>query len=503
MPDYEVTDPKSGKTLVVSGATPPTEAELTEIFSQFDTAAPSTPKATTPATDTPAPWSMDMLAQTAKRTADPAIGALKGAANTAIGLGEAAYRYVPGVAAVSDAVGDVIAPDTKPGAAAFTAARESVQPSNAAQQAGYTVEQVGEFFLPVGHTKKAKAALEIARSGGLALAQSGSPAIAGVTAALTAAVPGAGAAKRAASKLQAGAEKTVAQALGATKEWAKSEAGKLAPEMLARGVKGSRAAMYEQAVSKSQSAGRRLGALYTTAAQGGATVPGLALRGELQFAKDGLMVTGRSGQPVPIAGAERVIKKLDALETFVEKLGDDVPLDKAAKIKTAWDRIVAKAGLYGPKAAANATDAADAWAIREGAGALRTLMQSANQDIAALSKEYAFWKGLKDVLKATELRTQAQSGGLQAAIGATTGGLSGMATGDSVGQSLTNAFVGAAAGRQFVKLVQSPWWRTAVSGPLKAEMAKALATGSKGHATSVMGRILSALPAQAKQAIAN
>ena len=486
----------------------PGDATDAEIASALETLVPPTPNA--PATaqaaeDTAAPWSLDALAKTAQRTADPGIGAAKGAVNSLIGLGEAVYRHVPGVAAVSDAVGDLIAPDTKPGAAAFTAAREAVQPTNAAQRAGYTAEQIGEFFLPgpAGKGKIAKAALEVGKSGALTLAQTGSPATAGVSAGLTAVLPGvAKVGAGVASKLARGAEKTVAQALGATKEWAKSDAAKLAPEMLRRGVSGSREKMAELAASKSQEAGRRLGALYSAAAQQGVTVPGLAIRGELQFAKDGLMMADRNGAMIPIAGAERVIKRLDQLEAFVAKLGDDIPIDKAAKIKTLWDKIVAKAGLYGPKAAANATDAADAWAIREGTSAIRTMIDTARPDITALAKEYSFWKGLKDVLKATDLRTQAQGGGLLAGVTSASGAASGFASGDDLGDSLTRAFVGAAAGRQFVKLVQSPWFRTSVSGPLKANLAKALASGNQGQATSIVGQMISALPAQAKQALA-
>lgn len=445
----------------------------------------------------PEPWSVDMLAQAARTTSDPAVGALKGAANTVIGLGEAAYDYIPGVSTVADYVAGGSA---KP---MYAAAREMVQPEGAAQQAGYTGEQVGEFFLPLpgAKAKLAKTALEAAKAGVLTQAQTADPLASGVSAALTAVVPGAAAVTRGAGALKAGAEKTVTQALGATKEWAKAEAAKLAPEMLRRGVKGSREAMAAQAATRSAEAGRRLGAAYQTAAQAGQTVPGLVIRGELQFAKDGLMVADAAGKMVPIPGAERVLRKLDVLEQFVETLGDDIPVDKAAKIKTAWDRIVAKSGLYGPKAASTATDSADAWAIREGAGSFRQLLNSVNPDIAALNKEYSFWIGLKKVLKATELRTQAQSGGLMQGITTAVGGGTGFASGDSAGSRLTNAFVGAAAGRNFIKLVQSPWWRTSVSGPLKNELAGALASGSAEKATAILGSIISALPSQARQAL--
>lgn len=47
MPDYEVTDAKTGKTLILTGDSPPTEAELAEIFGQYET-EPAKAEAPTP-----------------------------------------------------------------------------------------------------------------------------------------------------------------------------------------------------------------------------------------------------------------------------------------------------------------------------------------------------------------------------------------------------------------------------------------------------------------------
>jgi hypothetical protein len=56
--------------------------------------------------------------------------------------------------------------------------------------------------------------------------------------------------------------------------------------------------------------------------------------------------------------------------------------------------------------------------------------------------------------------------------------------------------LGGLAGGQFVKLVQSPAFRSQVSAPLKNYLADALASGSAGRVTSATQRILAALPAQ-------
>lgn len=423
-----------------------------------------------------------------KANMDPAIGAAKGLGNTVFGLGKVVRDYTP-VGRISDAI--------MPGA--FNDRPEALKPSNAAQQLGYTAEQIGEFFIPGGAAGKLGKAAEIAKSGVLTGLQGGGAPEMGIAAGLTAALPAVGgAAARLSRGLRTGAEKAEAQALGATKEWAKSEAAKLAPGMLERGVRGSREAMLEQATAASKEAGKRLGAAYKAAAEAGQTVSGPVIRGELQFAKDGLMVPNATGQMIPIAGAEGVLKKLDKLENFVTQLGDDIPVDHAHKIKTLWDRVVAKAGLYGPKAMANATDQEAAWAIREGAGSFRQLLNDV-PDVAALNKEFAFQAGLRDVLKETLKRTQAQGGGLLAGTTSAAGGAAGFASGDDLTDSLTKAFVGAAAGKKFVQLMQSPWWRTTVTAPMKDAMARALASGDKTAAHAVLARMTAALPSQARQ----
>lgn len=434
-----------------------------------------------PASPTPAPESMtDAVVRNAK---DLASGVGAGIANTVFGGGDL-IRRATGMPRIKDE------PDVK----AMT-----TPPDSTAGKAGYYGEQVGEFFLPTGIVGKAGKLAEVAKSGALTLAQSGSPVDAGVSAGLTAVLPGGSAAKRMSGALSEGAEKTVAQALGATKEWAKSEAGKLAPQILERGISGSRQGMLAQARAAVAEVGPKLTQAYKDAAAAGATVNGDVIRGNLQFAAEKLMVKDSAGQRVAIAGTEPVVNKLRQLEDFVETLGTDIPVDKAAFIKTTWDQIVSKAGLFGHKATSSATDNANAWAVREGAGAFRELL-NANPTIEALNKEFGFWKGLRNVLSETEKRTQAQGGGLSAAITGSAGMAAGFASGDSVGDRLEKAFIGGAAGRQVVKLVQSPYWRTTVSAPLKDLLAKSLASGNASQIESVSKVLIRSLPAQLRDA---
>ena len=447
---------------------------------------------------------------------DVAVGAAKGAGNTAVGFGDLAYRYVPGVGRLSDAVQRPIAsafqvmtgasPEARaanaqmprvPAAPQFAAARQDMTPTNTPQKVGFGAEQMAEFFAPTGALGKMALPADVAKSGVLTLAQGGSPTAAGVSAGLTAALPmGAGLVNGASGALKKSAEKDMAQALGATKEWAKSDAAKLAPQMLARGVRGSRATMLARAQDEARSVGSALTDAYQTAAKEGATVPSDLIQGHIQAAARALKVTDATGAARVIPGTERVIAKMDDLAEFVGSLGPDIPVDKAAQIKRTWDQVVSKAGLYGPKATASATDSADAWAIREAAGSFRDLL-NANPTIADLNQEAAFWTKLKNVLRETGKRTQSQRGSLTDAVRGTAGAVAGATMGGPVG-----AGVGTVAGQTLSKILASPAWKTTVTAPMKNALADALASGQADRIASAMGKIAAAMPTEVRLATA-
>lgn len=482
MPTYVVKDP-SGRSVTLTGDSPPSEQELSDIFAKL-------PKAATMPQDAPASNGGSMLT-TAK---DVALGATKGLGNTVYGLGKVVHDYTP-IGRISDAI--------QPGAFEPAAKPPELEPTNTAQRIGHGAEQVAEFFLPTGLAGKAGKVAEVAKAAGLTLAQSGSPASAGVSAALTAAIPGASGINKMSDAFERSAQKEVAQALGATKEWAKSEAAKLAPQILKRGIGGSRQAMLDTAKATAKRVGGNLNNAYEAAAKAGDTVSANIVAGNVQLARDALMATGPSGGKVVIPGTERVVSKLDQLADFVVAQGPDIPVDKAAHIKRTWDKIVSKAGLFGPKATASATDNADAWATKEAANSFRDLLNT-NPDIAALNKEAAFWTGLKNVLTETQKRTQAQAGtGLVAAGTGGAGAVAGALSGDSTSERATNAIIGGIAGRQLTKLLQSPAFRTQVTGPMKMMIADAFASGSATQVAGATQRVLAALPAQLRSQFAN
>lgn len=416
---------------------------------------------------------------------DVGIGAAKGVGNTLFGLGKLVRDYTP-IGRISDAI--------QPGA--FNQRPPEITPTNTAQQIGYTGEQVGEFFVPLSKVAQLGKAGQVARMGVQTLAQSGDHTAAGVSMALSA-VPVGKLASSASKVLRRSAEKTTTQALGATKEWAKVEATKLAPGILERGVKGSRQAMLDTAKAQTKTIGKAIEEVIEDAAARGTIVDGNVARASIQAAKQALMVPTQigTGPKIAIEGAQRAIQKLDRLDTFVEKLGPAIPIEDAQRVKMAWDKIVSKAGLYGPKATSSATDNAEAWAIREAAGSFRALLANASPDLATLNKEFAFWGGLRNVLKETIKRTQAQRGGLTDAVrgagGAVVGATVGGPLGAGAGQFIT---------QQLSKAVASPWWKTTVSAPMKNALADALASGHTGKVLDAMKKITAAMPAQVRTA---
>lgn len=416
---------------------------------------------------------------------DTAKGVRAGAANTVFGGGDLLRRAVGAKRIVNE-------PDVQ---AMMT------PPNSTAGKVGFAGEQIGEFFLPTGMVGKAGKVAEVAKSGALTLAQTRSPLAAGASAALSA-VPFGALAEKASGALKSSAVDTMANSLRATKEWAKVEAEKLAPEMLKRGIGGSLKSLKKQASTMAAKVGANLDEAYTAATAAGEAVPGDVVRGNLQLASDALHTRSAAGVKIPVPSNDEAIKRLAELDAFVEQLGDQIPVDKAAVIKRAFDEVVSKAGLYGPNKMAPASDKASAFAFREAANAFRELLNT-NPTIAELNKEAGFWIGLKDVTSATLKRKVGQTGGLIAAGTGGAGAVAGALSGDSTSDRAAKALVGGMAGRQLVRVLQSPAFLNKVSAPLKNALAEALASGSEARIGVAATRILDSLPAQLSPRLTN
>lgn len=451
------------------------------------------------------------------------IGANKAAENSVIGAAEGMRRYVPGVGRAADAI------HGRDTSGDLAAARAGNQADGAAERIGYGIEQVAEFVaLPTGKGGMVRrVAQEGAQSAALSAAQGGDPITGAVSGAAGPVIArGAQAARpvieRAAGAMREGAEKRVTQALGATKERFKAMAEKIAPDMLERGVPGaagaSRSGLLETAKSKAAIAGKAIDDALTAAK--GEVVQTAPITDALEEAKAAFQIqkrmtvqeAARLGKTanatdvgggmveIPVVLDSRPIRQLSKLQQTLSELGESATVEQIVAVRRVWDDVVARAGGFAHRRSAAfgvpLADQSEAWAKREATTAIRKALSEAQPDLAALNKEFAFWANLRDVLGATQKRTQAQSGGIGQIIvggaGATVGAASGGSLEDSAQSAILGGAIGGAVGRQFMRAVTSPRWRF-VSASVRNKLADALVNGNHGAITAALARANAAL----------
>lgn len=446
--------------------------------------------------------------------ADLGIGAAKGVGDTVATLGSLVHK-IPGVSAAVDALYGT------PGVsqASFREAERVTTPSNTAQTIGKGVEQIAEVLIPGskvaaatrGMRLPARMGAEAVSSAGVSTAQGGDPISAGV---VGAAVPVIGGAlgSRAATALRESAQKKVAQALGAQKERFKAIAEKRAPEILRRGLSGSRQTLLRDATENARAAGAAIDDVLKGA--GDQVVPTQAVVDALEDAKRGFMLdrelsipeamrtgahrqagaqaTNAGGISVPIVLDQRPIDQLTKLQDTMRALGDAPTVNQLVAVRRVWDEVVNQAGGYSHRSGSTfglpLAEKTEAWAKREGTKAIRAVLAEAVPDLAKINKEFSFWADLKSVLRATEARTQAQSQILPRVITSTVGAGSGFSSGDSMGERLTNAAAGAVFAPKVIQILTSARWRLIGAG-LRNALADAIESGSPGRIASAAARI--------------
>lgn len=433
---------------------------------------------------------------------DIAAGAVKGALSTASNLGGIARR-IPGVSKLD---------------ALMTPAQVNVTPSNAMESVGKAGEQIAEVAYPsraitrigtkaaevagptlarlVGDTAGRvipRAMVEATGAAGLASAQGGDPRVA---AALGAAAPVVGAAMggKFATGLKQDAEKKVMQALGPTKERFKAMAQRLTPEILRRGLGGSREGLLEKASGMVEEVGGQIDdAIQKFGSREVGTQPVMQ---SLERAKDAFRTVAKDGKVVEFE--PRAIRQLDGLQKVIADLGPDARVDQLIAVRRAWDKVVDQAGGFSHRAGGAIgvplKDQSEAWAKREASGAIRTLLAGEVPELAAVNKEFAFWKSLSDVLGQTLKRTEPQGPSLGGIV--KEAGIAAATSSHGLGAALGMAKVGKLANQVFT----SPRWRF-VDARLRNALADALTSGSNGQAIGVLARIAavqsSQLPAAA------
>lgn len=448
-------------------------------------------------------------------------GGAKGAASTALGISQLINK---GTAAVG--LSDPVKPEV------WNAARaDFATPQGTAQKVGFGAEQLGEFFVPgAAVTKGAKAlttgskvanvgvraGLEGASAAGVHAAQTGNTEGAG-TMGLAGAAFGAVApalsgamATRAGQALKESAEKRIAQALGAHKERFKAIAEKRAPEILKRGLGGSRSQLLKEAAEQSSEAGKAVDAVLkehgatplSTAsivdaletakqpflAQRPMTVTEAYRAGVLKNAK----ATGDGNVATTTVLDPRPVEQLQKLQDTVRALGDDATVDQIVAVRRVWDKVVEQAGGFAHRAGSDfglpLAEKTEAWAKREATKAIRRTLEKEVPDLAAVNKEFAFWKDLKSVLTATEAREQAKNNVIPKIIASGVGVTSGVASGDTMEERIGNAALYGFLGPKVLAGLQSARWKF-IDARLRNALAEALATQSPVGIRAAAARI--------------
>jgi hypothetical protein len=521
MPKYRIE--LDGRTFELDGDHPPTEAEAREAIGSHLSAQPAAPRRAAPAdpsapdaTADPTSWAhalgraafgalgSSVDPDTVQSVGNGVIGILKGAGHTAETLGALVHK-LPGVSSVMDAVYQ------KPGlsASAFPAAEEALQPEGTAQHIGYGAEQAGEFLIPGGTAEKAateiaaklapkfvnaprivqsaaklapRVATEATSAAAMATAHGSDPVSAGV---VGAAGPLVGAAvSGAAGALRDSAEKGVMQALGASKERFKAMSERLVPEMLKRGIRGSREQLAERAGAAADAAGQEID---NALQQFGSRQVGVKpVSDAIEKAKDAFRSTNAAGKVVEFE--PRAIRQLDGLKGVIDDLGPDARVDQLVAVRRAWDKVVADAGGYAHRAPGGIgvplKDISEATSKREATTAIRQLLDKEVPELTALNKEFSFWKNLDDVVTQTMKRKAPQGEGLGAAVKESAGNLAGaVATGN-----LAGAFAIGKMAKFASSVFASPRWKLA-SAQMKDSLASAIASNDVTKISTALSRI--------------
>src|SRR3990167_5183499 len=496
----------------------------------------------------------------------PGVELLTGAAKRIAEMGVrggAVLRKIPGVNRLAEALPSVDVPLTR---------------STPAERMGATVADLATITrmggltsaLTKGMALPARMAAEAASMAGVAEAQGANPAVAG---AVSAVIPAVAASTRLLPQaLRDQAAKKVAQALGATKERFKAIATKRAPEILARGLRGSRAQLLDDAKAHARSAGQAIDDVLKEAGdQLGPTAPVVEALEEAKRAflttrtfslaqakKEGVLrrpgvrvieAAPASMQPevlsitwrpvpkrpwavltpdgralktfetaekanafaaastgripgmaksaakarveVPVVIDAKPIKQLSKLQQTIRELGDDASVDQLVAVRRVWDDVVARAGGFAHRAGATfgvpLAEQTEAWAKREATKAIRKALAAQVPDLAKVNQEFAFWKDLKDVLTATQARTQAQKAGIVSAVASIVGAGAGFSSGQTLEDRAKFALYGAAGGQVYRLLTSAPW--RLVDARLRNALADALVSGSPGRMMSAATRI--------------
>jgi len=486
-------------------------AQISKGFSGQGTAAPS--------------WAakLGITNPVAKAGTDIVEGAASGAASTLFHAGDLLRRGEMGIAnalgvdpkKLPQGVRDFFGLDRvidQPGVQqAMTA------PSSIPGQIGKFGEQAAEFLLPgsiATEATKGAALLPRAIAQGVAAAGTAGAQTGGQPGAMaTAAGLGAGGEALSAAVespavqnyLREAAEKQYAKAINATKQGNKWISQNIAvPELLDRGVSAfTLKGLAGKATNNVQAFGQAIDDAWKALPAGTTAEIEPILNTIESSAKNALTIMDSTGRAIPIT--QTAAKGLDSIDFLKQTLRDvsvpnpatgnlEVPVEKLRQLRQAWDEIAAQAKVY---KGADLADAATGKLHAMAASAIRDQLAQDFPDIAALNKEFSFWKNVEQVVNDTVLRREGQA----KPLGRKIAGAAGIAFGGATG-GLHGAIVGKQAMEGLEALTSSTMWRT-VSAVQKNNLAKYLASGNRTAAEMTIRQMIKAAGLEAGTEIAN
>lgn len=291
--------------------------------------------------------------------------------------------------------------------------------------------------------------------------------------------------------LKAGADKSYARFLGAAGKADKIRTQDVIDEALKRGVKGSLGEVAATADASKAGAVQNLDDLY--AAHAGERVPASDIAGALDDAKKEYAGINATNGKANIYGpeAKKAVKIISGLRKAIDGATDNagtIDVGELRTIRKAWYEIVDGTTNNGYAGGAQTLTQK---IHKQAAAAIADVLNTELPDVAAINKEYTFWKKLGTVANNTLLRRSSQEVPMSERIvqGAITG--AGMVTGGPAG-----AIVKGEAARLLMKAARSGAWRSA-SAVWRNDLANAIAAGKGLRVTSMLNNLVKAAASEA------
>lgn len=266
----------------------------------------------------------------------------------------------------------------------------------------------------------------------------------------------------------------------------KPDAARIAPQVLARGLKGGRIDLQQIAEDGMEKAGSEIDAAVQS---NNAPVPTQPILDTLNDRIDAFKV---KGQVIPTAAGR--VKALEGLRDYIAKLGANASFDEIKRVRDDFYDTAAKAKGYA-QAGGNEAIVDTGWAAREAGSAIRQALAADRPELSAPNADYTFFKRLNDVLdpnlgrpKATNFVPSGVTGGMS-----TAGAIIGQTLSDVPGLKTAGAIIGSQLLPKIKAITASPAWQLAAASK-KMALADALEAGQFGKAQNIMSQIANLAP---------